>query len=285
MGLLARLKKSFNKHLSVRNIEGNTNTIKDILVENYLQKNLRENPRYQGKKLNRYECQVFSQSGEDGIIAEIFQRIGPTNRFFVEFGAGNGSENNSAYLLIQDWQGLWMDSGEKNVRSILASYQALVQEQRLSVKNAFITAENIEQLFTEAAVPAEFDLLSIDIDRNDYWVWKALNAYRPRVVVIEYNAIYPPPVQWIVRYEPHISWDLTSHMGASLKSLELLGSRKGYKLVGCNFAGGNAFFVREDLVADKFCDPFTAENHFEPPRYFLVRRIGHSRRFGDFVRD
>lgn len=285
MGLFARLKKSFNKHLSVRNIEGNTNTIKDILVENYLQKNLWESPRYQGKKLNRYEYQVFSQSGEDGIIAEIFQRIGPTNRFFVEFGAGNGSENNSAYLLINDWHGLWMDSGEKNVRSILASYQALVQAGRLRVQNAFITAENIEQLFAEAAVPTDFDLLSIDIDRNDYWVWKAINAYRPRVVVIEYNAIYPPPVQWIVRYEPHISWDLTSHMGASLKSLELLGSRKGYKLVGCNFAGGNAFFVREDLVADKFCEPFTAENHFEPPRYFLVRRIGHPRRWGDFVRD
>lgn len=284
MGLLRRLKKSFNKHLSIRKIEGNSNIIKDILVENYLQTNLRENPKYQGKKLNRYEYQVFSQSGEDGILEEIFQRIGSTNRFFVEFGAGNGSENNSAYLLIKDWQGLWMDSGEKNVRSILESYQALIREKRLRVKNAFVTPENIAQLLTEAGVPADFDLLSIDIDRNDYWVWKAVTSFNPRVVVIEYNAIYPPPVEWIVRCEPYTSWDMTSHMGASLKSLELLGNRKGYKLVGCNFSGGNAFFVREDLVADKFSEPFTAENHFEPPRYFLVRRIGHPRRFGDFVR-
>jgi hypothetical protein len=285
MGLFQRVKKSFLKHFPVRNIQGHAQVVKEILLDEYLRKNLLENPRYQGKKLNRHEFQVFSQGGEDGLIEEIFNRIGATNRYFVEFGIGNGLESNTTYLLVKDWTGLWIESGEKNVGSIRKTYQNLLGQKKLQVKCEFITAENIEELFQEAAVPQNFDLLSIDIDRNDYWVWKAITAYRPRVVVIEYNAVFPPPVEWVVRYDPKASWDGSSYQGASLKSLEILGMKKGYRLVGCSFTGGNAFFVQEDLVADKFSDPFTAEHHYEPPRYFATRRLGHRRNFGDFVRE
>jgi len=285
MGLFGKIKKSFLKHFPVRGVEGSVRVVKEILVEQYLKEYLLENPRYEGKKLNRHEFQVFSQGGEDGIIEEIFNRIGASNRYFVEFGVGNGSESNTTYLLLKDWRGLWIESGEKNVASIRKAYGSLLAGGQLQVRQDFVTAEDIEDIFKEASVPETYDLLSIDIDRNDYWVWQAIQRYQPRVVVIEYNAVLPAHLEWIVKYEARTSWDGSSHQGASLKSLELLGARKGYRLVGCSFTGGNAFFVKEELVGDKFAEPFTAEHHYEPPRYFIARKLGHPRRFGEFVRD
>ena len=151
-----------------------------------------------------------------------------------------------------------------------------MNKKKLTIKQAFITKENIQEIFKESNVPIEFDLLSIDIDGNDYWVWQALNQYRPRVVIIEYNSTIGPSIEWIMKYNSEHSWDKTNYFGASLKALELLGQQKGYKLVGCNLAGINAFFVRDDLVEDKFTSPFTSENHFEPMRNYLLKRIGHS---------
>ena len=125
-------------------------------------------------------------------------------------------------------------------------------------------------------------MLSIDIDGNDYWVWKAIDSYSPRVVVIEHNSVFRSDVEWIMSYNPNNIWNGSSYFGASLKSLEKLGNQKGYRLVGCDFTGVNAFFVRNDLVGDKFFEPFTAENHYEPPRYFLQNVNGHRKDFGVF---
>lgn len=237
-------------------------------------------PKYQdAKRLNKYEAKVFSQGGEDGIISEIFRRVGTTNKIFVEFGAGNGMENNTVLLLREDWSGVWLEADRSSVESIRTYFSREIKAGRLSVYQEFITAENIQALFAKAKVPAEFDLLSIDIDRNDYWVWEKIEQYRPRVVVIEYNAIFPPGIQWIVEYNPGAMWDGSSRAGASLTSLELLGRKKGYKLVGCSLQGVNAFFVRDAFVGTAFCEPFTAQNHYEPPRYFLnKRKLGHPRR-------
>jgi hypothetical protein len=258
--------------------------ITELQIDNYLIENLHKNPKYDNhKKLNRYEFKVFSQAGEDGIISEIFNRIGTTNKFFVEFGVGNGLENNSAYLLVKGWQGYWIEGSERFCKSIRQSFKDLIANQQLTLKNTFITAANIEDLFREGNVPTELDLLSIDIDGNDYWVWQAITNYRPRVVILEYNAIYPPESSWVMQYNPSHQWKYNSHMGSSLKALEKLGHQKGYKLIGCSFSGVNAFFVREDLLADHFCSPFSAENHYEPARYFLCsQKAGHPRAFGKF---
>ena len=256
----------------------------ELQIDNYLLENLHKNPKYDNpKKLNRYEFKVFSQAGEDGIISEIFNRIGTTNKFFVEFGVGNGLENNSTYLLVKGWQGYWIEGSERFCKSIRQSFKDLIANQQLTLKNTFITAANIEDLFREGNVPTELDLLSIDIDGNDYWVWQAITNYRPRVVILEYNAIYPPESSWVMQYNPSHQWKYNSHMGSSLKALEKLGHQKGYKLVACSFSGVNAFFVREDLLADHFCSPFSAENHYEPARYFLCsQKAGHPRAFGKF---
>jgi hypothetical protein len=126
--------------------------------------------------LRRFERNWYSQNGEDGILRIIFEKIGVTNRFCVEFGVQDGRECNTRYLLeTAGWSGLRMDGGDHS-----ACYGQVHKE--------FITAENICSVFDKYAVPREFDLLSIDIDGNDYWVWRALEGYTPRVVVIEYNA-------------------------------------------------------------------------------------------------
>jgi hypothetical protein len=256
---------------------------KKILIDDYLQKYLFQNPKYSDpKKLTLYEYQVYSQNGEDGIIQEIFKRIGTTNKFFFEFGVDNNIECNTLLLLLQGWTGCWLDGDKKQVGFIKNTFKDLISQNKLLVSQAFITAENIESLLAEARAPKDLDLLSIDIDGNDYWVWKAISKYKPRVVVIEYNAMFKPPIEFSVSYEPDKQFIVRSHFGASLKSLEILASLKGYKLVGCNFTGANAFFIREDLIGDKFHEPFTAENHHEPPRYFLIDKVGHKRNFGKF---
>ena len=251
-----------------------------ILLDEYLQNHLYNNQKYhQTGKLNLFEYQSFSQHGEDGIIEEIFKRIGLTNSYFVEFGVGDGNENNTAYLLYKGWSGCWIEGNQDQVNSICQNLSNLILSKQLKVLCKFINSENIESLLLSAAVPAEFDLLSIDIDRNDYYVWEAIKAYKPRVVVIEYNAIFRPGCEFIIPYNASAIWDGTSNFGASLDSLYLLGLNKGYKLVACNFSGSNAFFVREDLVAEKFAEPFTPINHYEPPRYFLSSlKSGHKRK-------
>jgi hypothetical protein len=224
-------------------------------------------PRYRDpKRLAPYEAKAFSQNGEDGIIAEIFQRIDTTNRYFTEFGSSEGMENNTVLLLRQGWHGLWMDANRDLVRTAEGYFKREVESKQLQIVRALITKENIQDLFRKAGVPAEFDLLSIDIDRNDYHVWEAIREFRPRTVVIEYNAMFPPTVDWVIEYDANAMWDGTSRTGASLAALERLGRTKGYSLVGCNLTGQNAFFVRNDLVGDKFAAPYTAANHYEPPR-------------------
>lgn len=257
-----------------------------LSVDDYIRKHLYENPKYQDpKKLNKYEFQCFSQARDDGIIHEIFKRIGTTNRFFVEFGVGkDGLENNTINLLLQDWSGAWIEGNQKSESRIKSCYQKEFDQNKLKLKISFINAENIETLFQQMNIPEQFDFLSIDIDGNDYWVWKAIEKYQPRVVCIEYNGTFSPDIQWVMSYNPDFVWNGTSYFGSSLKSFELLGAAKGYKLVGCNFMGNNAFFVKEECVKNHFQEPFTAENHYEPPRYYLNVKRAHPREWGEFER-
>ena len=257
-------------------------TTRDILIEQLKLQILSDLKYKDTKKLNSYEQQIYSQGGEDGIIHEIFERIGTTNKFFVEFGVSNGIECNSLNLLVSDWSGVWIEGDKENSHFISQKFNSFIEKKQLIVVNDFITRENVESLFERASVLSEPDLLSIDIDGNDYWVWKAIEKYRPRVVVVEYNASLGPWADWIMDYNPSHVWDGTSYFGVSLFSLCELGKRKGYSLVGCGLSGANAFFVRNDLLSDNFSTPFTAENHFEPARYFLIKGNGHRKDFGKF---
>lgn len=188
--------------------------------------------------LNRYEGKIFSQNGEDGVTLKIFQKIGTTDKTYVEFGVQEGYECNTSMLREYfGWTGLMMDGEYEN--------------ERINLKTEWITAENINQLFEKYKVPEEFDLLSIDIDYNDFHVWYAINEkYRPRVVIIEYNAAIPPSDDKVAVYGPNLCWDGTNYYGAGILPMKILGNKKGYTLVHADANGVNLFFIRSDILKE-----------------------------------
>ncbi len=233
-------------------------------------------PRYADpRRLLRYGAKAYSQNDEDGILAEIFRRIGATGKTFVEIGTGGGLENNTLALLVQGWSGLWVESDNTKAARARTNLAAYVASDQLRIENIFVTRENVDALLHKSAPSAEPDLLSIDVDGNDYHLWQAVQSISPRVVVMEYNASWFPPMSLAVAYQERFEWKANTYFGASLKALEVLAERKGYHLVGCCFAGVNAFFVRADLCGTHFSEPYTAENHYEPARYWMLRTAGH----------
>lgn len=217
--------------------------------------------------LGRFGAAYFSQNGEDGVIQEIARRLDVRVETFVEIGAGDGLTNNSVYLLLGGARGLWVELEETAIDSINRGHEAAVRDGRLAVVQARVTAENVNQVLSDAGLPEEVDFLSIDIDGNDYWVWQALNAVSPKIVCLEYNAYYGPHIAWVKAYDADFNWSGGDiYFGASLKALEKLSRTKGFVLVGCDYSGTNAFFIREDLVGKAFKGPFTAEHLFQPNR-------------------
>lgn len=192
--------------------------------------------------LGKHGCKRFSQNDEDGILDFLFRNIPPVNWFFVEFGVGppwgsnleqTGLEANCRLLKENGWHGLFMDAN--------------LYPEPYDVKQEFVTALNINLLLSKYRVPVQFDLISIDVDGQDFWVWSNLMCL-PQVVLIEYNANLPVDASLVVPYQADFVWDGTKWFGASLLALNRLGISKGYVLVYAN--GVNAFFVRRDLLAN-----------------------------------
>jgi hypothetical protein len=232
------------------------------------------------KRLLLHGAQYWSQNFEDGMVREVFRRIGTTTKTFLEIGVGDGAENNTTALLSDGWTGWWIEGSNESRAAIQSRLEAMpVLKSRLKLRQAFVSHENISGLLAEIGVPQEVDFFSLDIDLNTYHIWSALKEFRPRVVLVEYNSGIPASQIWIHPYEPDNVWDITQAQGASLKAYEILGRKFGYSLVGCDLTGLNALFVRDDLVADKFKEPFTAENHYEPPRHGLSYRLGLPSKF------
>jgi hypothetical protein len=200
--------------------------------------------------LTSSEFRAFSQWGEDGIIQFLARRVKVPREVFVEFGVESYIEANTRFLLTNDnWSGLVMDGSAENIRAIKKS--AIYWQYNLKVVEAFVTRENINKLLAENGMSGEIGLLSIDIDGNDYWVWQAIDSVSPAIVVLEYNARFGPDEAVTIPYDPQFTRTKAhySHIyyGASLAALTRLSRSKGYALVGCNTAGNNAFYVREDL--------------------------------------
>lgn len=221
--------------------------------------------------LRNREFKVSSQNGEDGLIAFLFSEIGVRNRRFVEFGVGDGRECNCANLTIRfGWSGLMLEGNAVSARRAQEYYARFERSgpEGIQVRRAHVTAENINETIADAGVQGEIDLLSIDIDGNDYWLWEAIDVVRPRVVVIEYNAsfglrsITVPYDPTFVRFRKHPSgW----YHGASISALASLGERKGYELVGTESHGVNAFFVRRDVLGGRL-RTLSAEEAYRPQK-------------------
>jgi hypothetical protein len=259
-------------------------TLAHIEVEQYLNTLFSESKYLHGNRLEPYGFKVYSQCDEDGIIQEIFNRIGLQSSTFVEFGVQNGLENNTLKLLLQGWSGLWIEGNERNVVEISKRFHDVLTAGRLRIKAAFITRENINDLIGEY-FNGEIDLLSIDIDGNDIHILASIDVITPRVIVIEYNGKFTPPINVAPRYDPEYRWSGSDYNGSSLVAITNVANRKGYSLVGCNVVGSNAFFVRNDLLGERFEAPFTADNHYQPTRYFLLptfRSLGHPPDWGPY---
>lgn len=221
------------------------------------------------KRLERYGYCVASQNEEDGMLAEVFRRIGETNRIFFEFGVGNGLQNITFHMLLNGWKGWWIEINQPKLAFMRQYFAGAVNEGRLVIDDSYIDAENINAVCEKLGIPAEIDLLSIDIDGNDYHVFETMRRVRARVVVLEYNPTYPPPMRLIGGYDPNYQYSDQTYIGASLQSLCDLAEKKGYQLVGTSISGINAIFVRRDLAGDKFAFPATAQHLYHGPRYQL----------------
>jgi hypothetical protein len=232
------------------------------------------------RALNHFEAQLFSQSGQDGILAELFRRLGVNVGTFVEFGVGvgGGFETNTTALLLQGWRGLWIEASEAAVAEIATSFREVIDGGRLRVKRSLVTPNNIAGLLRDGGIEPGFDLLSIDIDGNDLHVWQALREHQPKAVVIEYNSFFPATIDWCMPYDPPHGWDGTIEFGASSLALERAGAEFGYKLVACDITGSDCFFVRNDLCGDRFIGPHSAAQWHHPMRYYLITRSGYTRR-------
>lgn len=215
---------------------------------------------------------VYSQVDEDGIIEHIFSRIGDGDRTFVEIGCGNGSENNTHYLALKGWRGVWIDGSDVNIGHIGSAVP--LNSAGLLVQQMFVTRENASPAARDwmTRLGGSPDLLSLDIDGNDAEVLtELLKVISPRVLVLEYNGKFPPPLRLSVAYDPAHWWQGDDYYGSSLQVFvdQLQGT---YTLVCCNLTGANAFLVRNDL-ADRFAS-YPVGLLYMPARHHLIQRRG-----------
>lgn len=201
--------------------------------------------------IQEFEYRVFSQHREDGIIDHLLDVVGVKHGKFVEFGFWPHECNCLNLVLNRNFEGLFIDGSASNCERARDAL-AWLGKADIKVVESFITAENINDTISASGLSGEIDVLSVDIDGNDYWLWSAITAVNPRIVVVEYNASFGPERKITVPYDPNfVRYEKHAsgfYHGASLAALTHLGEQKGYKLMGCDYSGVNAFFVRADLM-------------------------------------
>lgn len=201
--------------------------------------------------INKAEFKVFSQWGDDGIIQFLISYLDIKNKIFVEFGVENYLESNTRFLLLNNcWKGLVMDGSSDNINQIKNSN--IYWQYHVEAQCQFITKENINTLISSYTKEQEIGLLVIDIDGNDYWIWKSIEVVQPIIVIVEYNSLFGnertisiPYKADFNRTKAHFS---NLYYGSSLPALVDLANQKGYALIACNNNGNNAYFVRKDKM-------------------------------------
>jgi hypothetical protein len=224
--------------------------------------------------LVQVDFRVFSQFGDDGIIQYILSRLAlPEDEHrFIEFGVEDYREANTRFLLLNDnWSGFVMDGSEHYVSCI--RNEQIYWRHDLTALARFITRENINPIIEDAGFGTRIGILSIDVDGNDYWIWEAITSVDPAVVIVEYNGIFGSREAVTVPYQAdfdrknaHYSY---LYWGTSLGALRHLAARKRYTWIGCNSAGNNAYFVRNEY-AELF-------HHPAMPRDFVAAKFREGR--------
>lgn len=221
---------------------------------------------WQGEKFH-------SQNDEDGIVSAILQRIKVDSGVFVEYGCGDGLENNTVQLLMRGWTGVWIGGADLVVRIPKAS-------RRLHFEHEWVTLSNCIELMKRGLTKigaTKTNLISMDLDGNDFFFVKTIleQGADPDVFIVEYNGKFPPPIRFSIDYDAGYTWSGSDYFGASLQSFVDLFGSFGFRLVCCNVTGANAFFIAGRHAA-LFSDvPTETEKLFMPPDYNWFVSRGH----------
>ena len=214
----------------------------------------------------------FSQVDEDAILEAILERIGRSSQSkpgtFVELGVGNGTENNTLLLAARGWQGFWFGGQEISFNTHNAF------RNKLEFYKCWITQETLKEIIIPKILKINnLDVLSLDLDGNDWHFCRSLleSGVQPKVWIQEYNATFPPDVDWCMVYDEKHKWDLTSYFGASLLAFVKLFDRFGYRLVACNVTGANAFFIKNEFSTNFSDVPESVSDLYMPSRPWLYR--------------
>jgi hypothetical protein len=212
--------------------------------------------------LHAYEKRIYSQNGEDGVLLRLLSFVSSKEPYYVEFGVGDGTQCNTRILRELGWNGLQMDSMYENVQ--------------INLQKEFITKENIVFLFSKYNVPSYINVLSVDIDFNDFYcLHEILKVYTMDIIICEYNASHLPNEDKIVPYDAQACWDETNFFGASLLSLKKLGELYNYSLVYCNSNGVNCFFLHNDIIKKHDIKVHSIDFIYRPPYYGNGSDGGH----------
>lgn len=226
-----------------------------------------------------YGYKIYSQCDEDGIISHILKNISnitSMSHSFIEFGSSNGLENNTHALLLQGYHGSWIEGSKEKINQINCELGGLSLSPLLQIIESRVTLENIDDISAHCLKflqTKDIDFLSMDLDGNDYFFMKKLiSKFNAKLICVEYNGKFPPPIRIVMDYNPNHSWSGDDYYGSSLQSWVDLLSK--YTLICCNITGVNAFFVREDLCSQFPLYPINML--YQPPRYaFADFSSGH----------
>jgi hypothetical protein len=248
---------------ALRDLKQNVDLVPALVRKMYLA-DVKLKPPYD---LQAERFSFSSQNDEDGLVLALFKRIGMTNCRFVELGCGMNGGNSGFLASELGWHGLMVDARDDAIRKIATRFTG----HNVTARHLTLTRDNVNGLIEECGFTGEIDLLSIDIDGMDYWIWQAISACNPRLVAIEYNWLFGADVAVTVPYTETFDLDaigLRSYHGASLAALVHLGRTKRYRLVATERV--NAFFLRQDVAPE--IQEIDAKNGYRAPLNFANTR-------------
>lgn len=194
--------------------------------------------------MNPVSKEIYSRQGEDVLVLGMLEEMAISTGFYVDLGASDGIKgSNTLAFACRNWFGVAIEADEALHQRLVANMACY---HRVGVVHKRVTCEKgntLDELLVQVKCPHAFDLLSIDIDGNDYWVWKNL-SYEPKIVVIEYNCHFENTESKAMPYSADHTWDGDSHYGASAKAMCDLAAKKGYVLVYC-VSPSNLIFVKQ----------------------------------------
>lgn len=248
---------------ALRDMKQNVDLVPSLVRKMYLA-DVKLSPPYD---LQAERFSFSSQNDEDGLVLALFKRIGMTNCRFVELGCGMNGGNSGFLASEMGWHGLMVDARDDAIRKIVIRFTG----HNVTARHLALTRDNVNPLIEECGLTGEIDLLSIDIDGMDYWIWQAITACNPRMVAIEYNWLFGPEMAVTVPYTATFDLGaigLRSYHGASLAALVHLGRTKGYRLVATERV--NAFFLRQDVAPE--IQEIDAKHGYRAPLNFANAR-------------